>query len=854
MRIDRKAGAIFLCLLMTAMVFTAMPVPAEKSRTASRDINERAVLMEVFTATNCGYCPGADGAMDRMVSNYGNWAAGYWPNRTSLIEWHNRGDAYQNNDGVARGTYYNLQGDPTVVVDGHHQDVGGNANANTTSLDTWYKGDVDGRSKQTVVRLTIAYTVKPDWTGGTFNVTMVGVQAHTNTTLHARVVIVEDLNTTFDGAMMRYTGRKMVYDQPVTINNGDTKYASGNYNIDSHWNKYHLGFVAFVQSDSTTEVLGSNQKMFPGNKAPVLQSGTWDITMNEDTISETLNLDNMFKDPESAPLTFTVTNQGSGYIASEVETNHTLKLTPAANWFGSEPFQIKATDGDKTTTATITVTVVSVNDPPTVKTPIAAFSMNEGATDKHINLGNVFNDVDNPTLTYTFTGQVHLGVSITNKIVSIVSPIGWNGVENITFTATDTGGLFATSLAKVTVKHVNHAPTVKNHIGDKVMAGDTTDTSINLNNVFVDIDNDTLAFTASGNANIVVTIDQVTGIVTLAPKLYWNGAETITFSCSDNIATPVTDPSTVTVTPVNHPPVKSGSVEKIEFDEDNTFITEAKLSDIFSDPDSGQTLTYTVSAPSEHVTTTITDDTNIKFVPAQDWNGETSVTITVSDGLLSVEYSIPIKVDPVNDAPVLTTVTPTGDVGMNEGTTKDFQVTATDPDGDSLTYTWTLDGKDTGIKTNNYTYAPDFTTAGIHKVKITVSDLLLTATKEWKVTVKNVNRAPVVNITSPVANPVTKYKQGKMTFTADTTDPDSDKLTITWYVDGNPVPSSNANSVVYNMKSGTHVVKVTASDGTTSTSQEVTVSAAKTGGSPGFEVLGLLGALVIVAVLIKRKK
>jgi hypothetical protein len=93
-----------------------------------------------------------------------------------------------------------------------------------------------------------------------------------------------------------------------------------------------------------------------------------------------------------------------------------------------------------------------------------------------------------------------------------------------------------------------------------------------------------------------------------------------------------------------------------------------------------------------------------------------------------------------------------------------------------------------------------------------------------------------------------------MTFTCTATDPDSDKMTITWYVDGVPVPSSNANSVVYNMKGGTHVVKVTVSDGTTSTSQEVTVNAKKTGGSPGFEFIGLLGALVIVAVLIRRKK
>ena len=191
---------------------------------------------------------------------------------------------------------------------------------------------------------------------------------------------------------------------------------------------------------------------------------------------------------------------------------------------------------------------------------------------------------------------------------------------------------------------------------------------------------------------------------------------------------------------------------------------------------------------------------------------------------------------------------------MDEGATKDFKVTASDIDLEQLYYSWFLDGKEVSdAKTDAYSYSPDFKSAGTHKVKVAVTDSKVEVTKEWKVTVKNINRAPTVNLTSPIATQ--KYKEGKVSFSAVVADPDGDATTITWYIDNKPVPSSNAATVLATVKGGTHIIKITASDGTASTSQEVTISVSKKPGTtPGFEAFILIGAVLAVALVLRRKK
>ncbi|MCK5560294.1 MAG: hypothetical protein KAJ51_06855, partial [Thermoplasmata archaeon] len=78
-------------------------------------------------------------------------------------------------------------------------------------------------------------------------------------------------------------------------------------------------------------------------------------------------------------------------------------------------------------------------------------------------------------------------------------------------------------------------------------------TTVDLNDVFYDVDSPTLDFAVAGNDKIEVTINP-DGTVIFTPEADWFGVETITFSASDSIAQPVTDVVEVTIISVNDKP------------------------------------------------------------------------------------------------------------------------------------------------------------------------------------------------------------------------------------------------------------------------------------------------------------
>ncbi|MGQ9583204.1 MAG: PKD domain-containing protein, partial [Thermoplasmatota archaeon] len=135
--------------------------------------------------------------------------------------------------------------------------------------------------------------------------------------------------------------------------------------------------------------------------------------------------------------------------------------------------------------------------------------------------------------------------------------------------------------------------------------------------------------------------------------------------------------------------------------------------------------------------------------------GVHTVKVRIENGLRAVEQQWNITVMDINRAPVIDTFLPPLNPTMNENESLDFSVGASDPDGDELSYMWSLDGRVLMKETrSNYTYTPDFFSAGTHNVMVTVSDPGgLSAIKKWDVTVENVNVAPMIASYSPKTNP-----------------------------------------------------------------------------------------------------
>ncbi|MEO0370153.1 MAG: Ig-like domain-containing protein, partial [Pseudomonadota bacterium] len=105
-----------------------------------------------------------------------------------------------------------------------------------------------------------------------------------------------------------------------------------------------------------------------------------------------------------------------------------------------------------------------------------------------------------------------------------------------------------------------------------------------------------------------------------------------------------------------------------------------------TDPDGGA-VNFTLTTGPDNGTVALSNDGTFVYTPNTDFNGEDSFTYTVSDGAGgSTTATVTVTVDPVNDAPVLTTavdITAIEDGGVISGTVAGSFI---DADGDTLTY------------------------------------------------------------------------------------------------------------------------------------------------------------------------
>ncbi|MDZ7334868.1 MAG: tandem-95 repeat protein [candidate division KSB1 bacterium] len=319
---------------------------------------------------------------------------------------------------------------------------------------------------------------------------------------------------------------------------------------------------------------------------------------------------------------------------------------------GTHIVKLKVTDDDGGV-GTDQAQVVISNLPPVVS-QIPPQTINEGGSFTPISLDNYVSDPDNndAEITWTASGMNHLNVTITNRIATItVKDPEWSGSETITFTATDPGGLSASTATVFTVSPVNDPPVMTQ------IPNQTIDEGGNFNNIVLDdyvTDPDNskseLNWSASGQNQLIVTITQRVASVQ-TPNQDWFGTENILFKVTDPGG--LSDNKTVTfkVNPVNDPPVVS-KIPDQTIDNSATFAT-FDLDDYVNDVDNAKSeLTWSHNAtklvvkidPVSHVTSVA--------VPNPQWSGSETITFTAKDpGGLSGENSATFTVGDFNDPP-----------------------------------------------------------------------------------------------------------------------------------------------------------------------------------------------------------
>jgi hypothetical protein len=278
----------------------------------------------------------------------------------------------------------------------------------------------------------------------------------------------------------------------------------------------------------------------------------------------------------------------------------------------------------------------------------------------------------------------------------------------------DAGTSAFVNLAGTSPAAENTAPVVSDIPNQSIPEGSSFST-ITLDNYVTDLETPdaNILWGFSGNSNLAVSIvNRVATITNTNPD--WNGTETITFTATDDDATnPISDADDAifTVTPVNDPPVITGQ-STLSVNEE-TALTLVVGNFTISDVDNpGGPFTLTVQSGSNYVLS----GTN-RITPSLNYNGPLTVPVTVSDGSLSSSvFNTLVTVLPVNDYPHF--ISTPGIASVNAGTFYSFIFTASDVDGDPITWsagnlpgwlsfnneTHTVSGTPQSVDVGDYTY------------------------------------------------------------------------------------------------------------------------------------------------------
>ncbi|GAA0477594.1 hypothetical protein GCM10009096_19360 [Parasphingorhabdus litoris] len=483
-----------------------------------------------------------------------------------------------------------------------------------------------------------------------------------------------------------------------------------------------------------------------GNGGTVSSTFSWTVTnpppvaANDGPIAVTedtpLDIDVLGNDTDPDGDTLTVTLATAGHGDVTINPDGTINYAPDPDYNGPDTITYTISDGNGgTSTATVEINVGSVNDDP-VASPIAPRDNVDGAT-VSVSVAANFSDVDGDPLTFTASGlpaglSIDANGLITGTIDSGASQVN-GGVYTVTITADDGNG--GTVDQDFTWTITNPPP---------IAVNDTASTSEDLPvNIAVlandnDPDGDTLSVTTASAANGTVVI-RPDGTIDYTPNQDFNGTDTITYTISDGNGGTSTATVTVTVGPVNDPPVAVNDATVTDEETPVTIPVLANDSDVDGDP-----LTVT-NASSPDGTVVINPDGTVTFTPNPDFNGQTTIAYTISDGQGgTATATVNVTVNPVNDPPVAN-----DDVAT---TPEDTPVTLnvlgndTDVDGDPLIVTGATspDGQVTINPDGAVTFTPNPNFNGTTTVTYTISDGNGgTATATVTLTVDPVNDAPV---------------------------------------------------------------------------------------------------------------
>ncbi|NDF33923.1 MAG: tandem-95 repeat protein, partial [Euryarchaeota archaeon] len=540
----------------------------------------------------------------------------------------------------------------------------------------------------------------------------------------------------------------------------------------------------------------------PVNDLPTLAAIGNQTTQEDTNIILPLVINDV--DQDNLQVTATV---NSGNVSALISGNQ-LILSPETNLNGTASITVTVDDGNGgIATETFDLTVTSVNDEP-VLADVENQTIPEDST---ITITLAAYDEEDDPLTWDVTvNSGDVTATLDGLDLLLVPAQDWYGTANITVTIDDGNGGTAEDTFDLIVTPINDVPVLA-EIGQQVIEEDSFAT-ITLS--ATDAEDDVLFYFGVVNYG-GVSANVIGNQLSIIPAPDWNGPANITVLVDDGIAGFDMETFDVIVTPVNDAPVLA-PVGDQSIDED----TNLSLQLLATDVDLGDVLTFTATVNSGNVQAAISDST-LEVVPAQDWAGIAEITIKVSDGNGGfAEETINVTVNQINDVPVLTNI---GPQATDEEVMKIVTLSATDVEGDELTYSAVLNSGNATVVLNGtqLEITPDLEWSGIVNITVTVTDGNGGSAQEtFDTTVTAVNDAPILSLIGPQFTPEDVTKVIELI----ATDIEGDLLTFSMSVDSDNVEALLAGSTLYVIPddewSGSVTITVTVEDGNGGSDEE----------------------------------
>jgi len=420
-------------------------------------------------------------------------------------------------------------------------------------------------------------------------------------------------------------------------------------------------------------------------------------------------------DVDNDPLTYTIVenNEPGQAILVDASTGD-INYQPALNQTGNDHIRFQVSDGNTISAiAEVTIQIQGVNDP-----PIAHSSSYETGRGQALTLTLTGSDVEKDSLQYTIISQPEHGqLTILNMPVMLYQPeadfIGTDTFDFSIFDGTDSSN---TATVSIVIGTINTITKEDSPVTMNVQVGATI-----------------VTYPSHG------TIDWIDSKLVYTPSTDFNGYDTFRYQKSgESIIREIV----IKVEAVNDAPVISPMLSTIVAED-----TWKAITIVVYDPDNDE-LTFTSSKP--QYGTIMGSGPVFYYYPPENYHGQDSFQVTVSDGQLFRNIQVPLTISSQNDPPVILSLQP---IEVLEDQFVELTITATDVDKDALSLNIVKNPSHGSLQSfspdmMHLTYTPQANFEGWDSFICKVTDgLAWSDAKEISIRVIGVNDAPIAKAT-----------------------------------------------------------------------------------------------------------